>query len=112
MKRKSQREELQSVEGSQKAQLSKKLVTIQTDLELPPVRSAWHCPVPCMRGCGYQALTSPPACDRMAWAELRLQAPQQADLSEIERVLGELEFRQHSQRFTRVWEAMRSAAAL
>lgn len=42
MKRKGQREELQSVEGSQKAQLSKKLVTIQTDLELPPVRSAWY----------------------------------------------------------------------
>lgn len=39
VKRKSQREELQSIEGPQKARLSKKLVTIQTDLDLPPVRS-------------------------------------------------------------------------
>lgn len=38
VKRKKQREELQSVEGAQKAHLSKKLVTIQTDLDLPPVR--------------------------------------------------------------------------
>ena len=40
VRRKSQREELQSLEGSQKAHLSKKLVTIQTDLALPPVRCA------------------------------------------------------------------------
>ena len=38
VKRKKQREELQSVEGAQKAHLSKKLVTIQTGLDLPPVR--------------------------------------------------------------------------
>jgi hypothetical protein len=38
VKRKSQREELQSVEGMQQASLSHKLVTIQSDVDLPPVR--------------------------------------------------------------------------
>ena len=40
MKRKGQREQLSSTEGTQKAQLSKRLVTIQTDVDLPPVRQA------------------------------------------------------------------------
>jgi hypothetical protein len=30
-------------------------------------------------------------------------------LQDIERALGELEFRQHAQRFTKLWEAMRAA---
>ena len=38
VKRKGQREQLSSTEGIQKAQLSKRLVTIQTDVDLPPVR--------------------------------------------------------------------------
>ena len=42
MKRKGQREQLSSTEGIQKAQLSKRLVTIQTDVDLPPVRQAPH----------------------------------------------------------------------
>ncbi|EIE26958.1 hypothetical protein COCSUDRAFT_27331 [Coccomyxa subellipsoidea C-169] len=58
VKRKSQREELQSVEGIQKASLSHKLVTIQADVDLPPVRSAFfpyvlnhspHCSLPFAR---------------------------------------------------------------
>ena len=40
VKKKSQREELLRMEGPQKARLSKKLVTIQTDVDLPPVRCA------------------------------------------------------------------------
>ena len=38
VKRKAQREELMSPEGQAAARLSKRLVTLQTDLELPPVR--------------------------------------------------------------------------
>ena len=40
VKRKGQREQLSSTEGTQKAQLSKRLVTIQTDVDLPPTRQA------------------------------------------------------------------------
>ena len=40
VKRRQQREQLSSTEGVQKAQLSKKLVEIQTDVDLPPVRQA------------------------------------------------------------------------
>ena len=40
VKRKQQREQLSSTEGAQKAQLSKRLVEIQTDVDLPPVRQA------------------------------------------------------------------------
>ena len=40
VKRKQQREQLSSTEGVQKAQLSKRLVEIQTDVDLPPVRQA------------------------------------------------------------------------
>jgi len=40
VKRKAQREQLSSTEGIQKAQLSQRLVTIQTDVDLPPVRQA------------------------------------------------------------------------
>ena len=38
-------------------------------------------------------------------------APPEEDLAGIERVLGDLEFRQHATRFTILWEAMRTAAA-
>lgn len=38
-----------------------------------------------------------------------LRAPPQERLGEIERALGELEFRQHAQRFTKIWAAMRAA---
>ena len=41
VKRKAQREQLSSTEGIQKAQLSQRLVTIQTDVNLPPVRQAF-----------------------------------------------------------------------
>jgi len=42
VKRKAQREQLSSTEGIQKAQLSQRLVTIQTDVDLPPVRQAFE----------------------------------------------------------------------
>ena len=46
---------------------------------------------------------------RIPWDNLLLRAPPQERLAEIEMALGELEFRQHAQRFTRLWAAMRSA---
>jgi hypothetical protein len=109
VRRKGQREELQSLEGAQKAHLSKKLVTIQTDLELPPVRCAHSPPLQCSL-CAVSH--SSVYCCRVAWEELRLQPPRQEQLPGIERALGELEFRHHLQRLNRVWEGMRSAAAL
>ncbi|CAK0782361.1 hypothetical protein CVIRNUC_005650 [Coccomyxa viridis] len=83
VKRKGQREQLSSTEGTQKAQLSKRLVTIQTDVNLPPVR--------------------------MPWEDLLLRAPPEERLAQIESALGELEFRQHAQRFAKIWAAMRAA---
>ncbi|BDA43054.1 DNA polymerase I [Coccomyxa sp. Obi] len=84
VKRKSQREQLQSTEGMQQARLSHKLVTIQSDVDLPPVR--------------------------VPWESLELKAPKEENLEAIEKALGDLEFRQHSQRFTKIWAAMRAAA--
>ena len=46
---------------------------------------------------------------RIPWDNLLLRAPPEGRLVEIEKVLGELEFRQHAQRFTKIWAAMRSA---
>ena len=46
---------------------------------------------------------------RLPWENLLLRAPPEERLAEIEAALGELEFRQHAQRFTRLWAAMRSA---
>ncbi|KAK9915428.1 hypothetical protein WJX75_009044 [Coccomyxa subellipsoidea] len=85
VKRKSQREELQSVKGMQQASLSHKLVTIQSDVDLPPVR--------------------------VPWESLELKAPKEENLAAIEKALGDLEFKQHSQRFTKIWAAMKAAAS-
>ena len=46
---------------------------------------------------------------RIPWENLLLRAPPEERLAEIEKALGALEFRQHAQRFTRLWAAMRSA---
>ena len=50
-----------------------------------------------------------PAMCRIPWDDLLLRAPPEERLAQIEVALGELEFRQHAQRFTRLWAAMRSA---
>ena len=46
---------------------------------------------------------------RIPWDNLLLRAPPEGRLEEIENALGELEFKQHAQRFTKIWAAMRSA---
>ena len=46
---------------------------------------------------------------RMPWEDLLLRAPPEERLAQIESALGELEFRQHAQRFTKIWAAMRTA---
>ena len=45
----------------------------------------------------------------MPWEDLLLRAPPEERLAQIESALGELEFRQHAQRFTKIWAAMRAA---
>lgn len=39
-----------------------------------------------------------------------MKAPKEENLEAIEKALGDLEFRQHSQRFTKIWAAMKAAA--
>ncbi len=38
-----------------------------------------------------------------------MRAPPEERLAQIESALGELEFRQHAQRFAKIWAAMRAA---
>lgn len=48
IKQKKKREELMSEEGAAAARLSKRLVQIRTDLDIPPARSAPACPPSCL----------------------------------------------------------------
>lgn len=48
---------------------------------------------------------------RVPWESLELKAPKEENLAAIEKALGDLEFKQHSQRFTKIWAAMKAAAS-
>lgn len=59
--------------------------------------------------CSVNSCWSCSAVHRIPWDSLLLRAPPEERLADVEAALGELEFRQHAQRFTRLWAAMRSA---
>ena len=71
---------LTSEEGVQAARLSKKLVTIQTDVQLPP-------------------LTFP-------FSQLSLQSPSDTTRAAVKAAFAALEFRQHEKRLDSIWENM------
>ena len=71
---------LTSEEGVQAARLSKKLVTIHTDVQLPP-------------------LTFP-------FSQLSLQSPSDTTRAAVKAAFAALEFRQHEKRLDSIWENM------
>ncbi|KAK9819264.1 hypothetical protein WJX81_000182 [Elliptochloris bilobata] len=78
--RKKPREELSSDSGVAAARLSKRLVSIRTDLDLPPLR--------------------------FDWGELRLREPDEASRTAIAETFAALQFVQHARRLDLVWASL------
>ena len=72
------RAKLTSPESAAAARLSKKLVTIHTDVDMPPLRFPWS----------YLALTPPTDFTR----------------GTVQAAFAKLEFKQHARRLSRIWQ--------
>ena len=73
---------LTSEEGIQAARLSRKLVTIQTDVQLPPLK--------------------------LPFSHLLLQPPSDTTRAAVKAAFAALEFKQHEKRLDAVWDKMAS----